>query len=267
VRENRAHYTESLKGSVADQRSKLRTQIQKFRSLQKCVYISSHLASITPQQTSYDTPEDEQLYLPSFFSAADRRRYELGALANYELKLREGVAFDKIRELQELTKLLSVNLDEKRDARGVKANTRTSVVVRSVMASQSRAIDNFNINRSALIRLGMPAKQFPVVMQGDTYRKPTHVKRQLGDSRKIDGRIGRHEEKRGRQKGERSAQPDCNTTPSAASSCSKGACSISCEKPAPASSSSRSTAATSEWLDLGHRHIRSIHRRRDPTVV
>ncbi|KAJ2925799.1 hypothetical protein H1R20_g11299, partial [Candolleomyces eurysporus] len=151
--EFRNHPTTSQESSIADQRSKLRTRIDKFRLLQKHVYSSKHAVPLVPRKTSYSTPEYEELYLPSSFSLQDRQRFELGPMANQELKLREGMAFDKIRELQELSKVLSVDLDGKRDARGVKQNTRSGTIVRNLMSSQAQAIDDYNINRAAMIKL------------------------------------------------------------------------------------------------------------------
>jgi len=57
------------------------------------------------------------------------------------------------------------------------------------MASRLRVIDEYNDNRKALIALGMSSDRFPPVKIEDTYRKPTHTKRRLGDSRKLDGAI------------------------------------------------------------------------------
>ncbi|KAJ3511561.1 hypothetical protein NMY22_g15609 [Coprinellus aureogranulatus] len=183
---------EALQKKVDIHRSKLRSRIDYFRRLQKRAYANPAIANLTRDKPQgYDTPEHELLYLPSDFSLSDRKKGKLEVMAEYELKLRRGFAYDGIRKLREISKVLSMNQGEKKDARGQKGNTRAQSAVDATLDSLLLAIDEYNTNRTSMIKLGLNASELPPMRQEDTYRKPTDVKRQVGDSRRVDGALYR----------------------------------------------------------------------------
>ncbi|KAJ2913528.1 hypothetical protein MD484_g6884, partial [Candolleomyces efflorescens] len=170
LREQHKHLsTPESEASIADHTKKLRAD------------------AIAAQAASDIDIVDEKLFLPSDLSASQRSRYEMTELTQIELKLREGALFDHVQAVQEIAKVLSIDLQVKRVARGVKANTRSMNILQGVQRSRDAAIKNYNRNRNALIALGTPTEKFPPMTEADTRRKPTNTKRQVGDSRRGDG--------------------------------------------------------------------------------
>ncbi|KAJ3519411.1 hypothetical protein NMY22_g13219 [Coprinellus aureogranulatus] len=183
---------DTLRKKVDSHRSKLRSRIDHFRRLQKRAYTNPTIGGLTRDKPQgYDTPEHELLYLPSDFSLSDRKKGKLEVMAEYELKLRQGFAYDGIRKLREISKVLSMNQGEKKDARGQKGNTRAQVSVDATLDSLLLAIDEYNTNRASMIKHGLDPLEFPPMRQEDTYRKPTDIKRQVGDSRRVEGALYR----------------------------------------------------------------------------
>lgn len=79
-----------------------------------------------------------------------------------------------------------------KQSRGQEANTRSKEQADTAHAKLDDHISRYMAARQAMISLGSlsvddPESPFPPLSVEDTYRKPTDIKRRLGDSRRTDG--------------------------------------------------------------------------------
>jgi hypothetical protein len=139
--------------------------------------------------------ESESLFLPSHFSPSERVEYGLGHLAEEETQLREGHAWQCILQLRLAVKTISIMQGlRKKNVRGQKQNTRARDKVHSTEFTRDHIFAMFHASRNALYSLGAlddraAAERFPNLTVQDLVRKPTHLKRQVGDSRRPDGNV------------------------------------------------------------------------------
>lgn len=176
-------------------RKKLRTRIDAWGKLQKKVYgdrLVDLQSSDSHRDGLQDEPEQEILYLPSNLARDKREACHMESLASIELSLRQGRVFDAIRNIQFGRKTCdALNADKQKNARSQVQKTRASTRFEKPEKLIADEIANYNACREALITLGGPdyAESFPVMTVQDTYRKSTHLRREIGESRLNHGRI------------------------------------------------------------------------------
>lgn len=176
----------------------IRSRLEKWRDLQAVHMRSIQAVSVTDQEAQESTAvEYEALHLPSSFSVEDRKLMLLEELGAEEFQLREGQVIECILQLRRLEKRLSALRDVKRkDRPGQATGTRSTNLRNSLEANQHTLLHIYNSGRQALSSLatnpssqvGVEAKYPPLSML-DLFRKPTSHKRQLGDSKRLDGRV------------------------------------------------------------------------------
>lgn len=190
--EAKEHGSEALTKELRTRRAKLETRLTKWRRSQKS--IMPLIGDFVTAQKCVDL-ESEVLYLPSDFNATQRRDLNLTRLEVHEVKLREGEAYDALRALRLVMKMLSAMRDRKKvQDRGQEANTRSAGQIREGQGRRDIQMANYNAARDALIALCAvqaddPQSDFPRLELRDTYRKSTQAKRSVGDSRVIDGSL------------------------------------------------------------------------------
>ncbi|KAF9553842.1 hypothetical protein CPC08DRAFT_727604 [Agrocybe pediades] len=171
---------------------KLATRLGEWLELQRDVLVSTMLefidnaTTLSASTVSIDEPEKWAIRLPSFFSANNRVEHNMTKLAEDEIKLRKGSLFDAIRQVRDLAKALSVlRKDKSVNARSTSARTRAMVKLNGVEQRLEIQVRFYNKCRDALIALDGEdsGKVFPPMTKEDTYRAPTHVRRELRSSR------------------------------------------------------------------------------------
>jgi hypothetical protein len=139
--------------------------------------------------------ECERLFLPSCLPTNDRQLINAIELGVEEGKLREGAAFDALRATQTAVKhLVTLQNHKTKHSRGQAQNTRSRRFIADAEARRNLHIKEYNDHRTAMIALGIIEEngtnsQFPLLEIKDTFMKSTYESRQLGDSRRIDGRL------------------------------------------------------------------------------
>ncbi|KAF4609782.1 hypothetical protein D9613_011934 [Agrocybe pediades] len=192
--------TQRLENTVESLRTKLRPRLTKWKEQQHEFmgsFISDLRASIQ-ERSSLEEPEQDMLFLPSYFSknAIDIsiEVVKINALLRSEHDLRKGRAFDAIREVQQTAKSLSVMKGNTPQAvNSYSACTRAQHQVADIESKLELQISDYNTSRDALIALcgadSIEAQLFPVMTVGDTYRSPTHLRREIGSSTRQEGRM------------------------------------------------------------------------------
>ncbi|KAJ7777667.1 hypothetical protein DFH07DRAFT_766411 [Mycena maculata] len=104
-----------------------------------------------------EKPEKEALFLPSEYSESMRNDLKLGALAQVEYTLREGHAFEALRDVKLAIRTLNLNFAWKRsNIHGTGANTRTQNYLKTLENDVQIAATTYRRMHQALVRLGLP---------------------------------------------------------------------------------------------------------------
>jgi len=175
-------------------RDHLRERIDDWRKLQRDLVpqIGDFVARQAVSRKVADYPEKEVLYLPSNFSGAQRVQYDLVTLGEHERRFHQGAAYDAIVRIRILRKSINALVSRKKTQdRGQKPNTRSAGQIRELEAACTLQISAYSAARGAMISLGLSEDdpQFPELTVDDTFRKPTNVKRAIGDSRRHDSSL------------------------------------------------------------------------------
>lgn len=137
--------------------------------------------------------EDEEVYLPSFFSPSERAEMSLLELEKEELELRRAQIVECIMQLRRSAKKLSsARAQKKKDGRGQYEGSRSATQRHILEFNQECLLLIYNTGRKAFISLSDDehiGEAFPALSTEDLFRKSTTEKRQLGDSRRSDGRL------------------------------------------------------------------------------
>ncbi|TFK80947.1 hypothetical protein K466DRAFT_635508 [Polyporus arcularius HHB13444] len=97
---------------------------------------------------------DEVLGLPSDFSSDDRKLYQLELLADYEVRLRVGQAFDQLDRVREAVKHLAAYIEEKKEnAHSVADNTKSQDVTKFSVSYCQRVARRYNYIYDRLLAL------------------------------------------------------------------------------------------------------------------
>jgi hypothetical protein len=189
VKRESINSTDSSKAGISTRRARLASRIAKWRRTQS--FIMPSVQATGQQQCPV---EDEILYLPSDFSSAERETLDLHALGRSEAKLREGQAFDALLSIRSHIKFVNSMWYRKgRDNRGVTQHTRSLDKIKDAESRRDARIAIYERTRTALIGLDVMADdrdaKFPRLEEKDMERQTTEGPRQLGDSRRLDGRM------------------------------------------------------------------------------
>lgn len=114
--------------------------------------------------TAKASTSEEVLGLPSDLNAAERKEFEVEALAEYELHLRIGQAFDLLEDVRQAVKHLAAYIEEKRHAgHTTKDNTRSSDISKFSRAHCQRVAKRYNhvYDRVLALRTRAPVKSDP----------------------------------------------------------------------------------------------------------
>ncbi|KDR65131.1 hypothetical protein GALMADRAFT_148963 [Galerina marginata CBS 339.88] len=175
-------------------RNHLRKRIDDWRKLQRDLtpQIGDFVARQAVSLKSADCPEKAVLYLPSDFSEAQRVQYDLVTLGENERRFHQGAAYDAIVKIRILRKTINALIARKKaQDRGQKPHTRSVTQIYDLEAACNLQVAEYSATRDAMISLGLSSDdpQFPELTMDDTFRKPTNVKRAIGDSRRHDGGV------------------------------------------------------------------------------
>ncbi|KAK7451671.1 hypothetical protein VKT23_012348 [Stygiomarasmius scandens] len=178
----------SEREKLEKERKKLEDRITTWREAQ-ATFMPSCWEHVAKSQAS--NPENEKLLLPSDFGVEDRVRLGLISVAEEEARLREAHATDLIARLQYICQIISALNDRQViHTRGQDQHTKSSKLLKTQQDLRTVRLADYNRNRKALGHLGrLDEEYFPFLTVQDTYRKSSELKRRIGDSRAIDGKL------------------------------------------------------------------------------
>lgn len=182
-------FTSAVATEIDRDRQRLRSDLKKWRSSQAAWM---PLAMELIASAAYSEPEDEKLWLPSDFKQDQRDKFGLSALADAERQLREGEAFDAIRDIcQVIRYTLSASKHKRSHAHGVTQNTRAGKILRAASEKKSVWMQKYARARKHLIGLGMSTDDpaFPPLQEKDTFLKNIEDPHTIGDGKKHSGWI------------------------------------------------------------------------------
>ncbi|KAF8205918.1 hypothetical protein K438DRAFT_2014304 [Mycena galopus ATCC 62051] len=150
------------------------TEALRTRQIQRVPDLSERMSEIDPEK-----PEKTKLLFPSQFNAAQRTAMGLAALAQVEYVLREGQAFDALRNLRTAIKTLNYNKQiRKTEIHGQGATTRAQGYLKTLYNDVHLAADTYRRMRAALVALGLP--------NDDKILKPLETRK-----KQLDGKAGK----------------------------------------------------------------------------
>ncbi|KAJ7092208.1 hypothetical protein C8R44DRAFT_750322 [Mycena epipterygia] len=184
------HFSMTLKNDIEDLRNKTEAAISEWRKDQKSLMpaIETHLNNQPPCHV-----KKELLGLPSDLTEQQRHDLHASHFVEQEAQLREGAIYDALASVRIMVKAYRAMRDRKgRDDSGVYKNTLSQKQLNDVEHRRDIHIANYMAGRAALMRLGRAAgdeTDFRELQVKDTAMKSRTLRRQLGDSRWIDGPI------------------------------------------------------------------------------
>jgi hypothetical protein len=186
VKRNTEHPLSETRKTIESRRKKLSVRLAKFFNEQ-----AKAMPTITGRsQSKPKKVEDTILHLPSDFNATQRLELKLEPLAREEKLLREGELVDALAEVRETAQHLScARARKQKHARGQRQNTRALGQLLAAEQDRNAAIEDYNASRLRLGNLVDEDPRFPPLTIKDTFRKSTELKRQIGDSKRGEGKI------------------------------------------------------------------------------
>ena len=171
--------------SFAEARARLQKKILSWKTnfYARFPYLD-HNATLSPLQ-----PEQEILMLPSFLNKQTRPSHDLEVLADVELALRKGQAYDALNKLRTSIRIWNYNFEfKKNEVRGQKQNTRAQRFLKTLHEDIKSAAATYRRARAALVHLGIPEDDivFRPLLDSELYLKNTTKPAKLGDNRKED---------------------------------------------------------------------------------
>lgn len=190
VKNHKEHPLLATQRDIELARVDISLRLERWRSLQ-----ADHMASAQNSlpSTSSAVADDEEPHLPSYFSRSERAEMSLSELAEEELALRRVQIVECIMQLRRSAKKLSYSrAQKKKHLPGQGTGTRATVIRNAIEFNQECLLLIYGVARHALIHLSednQVGEAFPPLTAADLYRKSTSHKRQLGDSRRSDGKL------------------------------------------------------------------------------
>ncbi|KAK7047130.1 hypothetical protein VNI00_006795 [Paramarasmius palmivorus] len=187
-----AKYKDQLAGSdskaITSSRKQMRHQIQRFYELQSLLLPLTLLKDV---ETAVSEPEREPLRLPSSWPASERSRLGLTEqVLETEYQLRQGSINNAYLNIRRIAESISVSRIHSHQTKGTKAKTRAQKREEAQVKQLAMALDEYNRNRQAQEQL-FPQRShwWSSLSREDTMRKPIALRRQLGDSRKLESAL------------------------------------------------------------------------------
>ena len=179
---------------IDGRRKQLASHIEKWRMLQKTVVpqVGDFVAQQAVSKKFADSPEKEVLYIASDFSESQRVKVDLIDLGKQERQFHEGAACDAIQTIRTITKTISsMRANKKAQDYGQQMHTRSITQILDVERRQTIAMNDYSAAWNAMLKLGLSKDdpRFPPLNTKDLFRKPTNIKRAVGDSRRPDGKL------------------------------------------------------------------------------
>ena len=139
--------------------------------------------------TGSPLPEADVLLLPSVLNCHTHHSLGLQALADTELRLQKGQAFDALDQLRTSILIWILHFEFKKlEVHGQQQNTRAQQLLKTLRKDIITAADKYRRARDALLRLGMSENDpaFRPLLDSELYMKNTSKPAKLGDNRKED---------------------------------------------------------------------------------
>jgi hypothetical protein len=179
---------------VTGEQNRLRMDLSEWRQDQLL-----HMKSVTDHAANQVTqePEEQILYLPSDFPNSEvRRDLGLDQLEVIEMKLREGEAYDALRDLRTAVKHVNgLTYKKQTNVRHAGPNTRAKEMIDDVKRKRDGYIDRYNGAREAMISLGCTCvgdqDEFPRLTVADAVMKYTERPHACGDGSRSMAKIWR----------------------------------------------------------------------------
>jgi hypothetical protein len=146
---------------------------------------------------STEEPEEQVLFLPSDFPDAKlRHQFNMDHLASIEIQLREGEAYDAIRDVRLAVKHINgLTYQKQMGIRHSGPNTRAKEMIDDVKRKRDGHIDKYDAARQAMINLGCTRvgdkDEFPKLTVADAAMPHTERPHALGDGSKSMAMIWR----------------------------------------------------------------------------
>ncbi|KAF8810573.1 hypothetical protein BYT27DRAFT_7091579, partial [Phlegmacium glaucopus] len=189
--------SQALSVEIEKRRDRLWKRIDTWRGIQKTIV--PQIGDLVAQQAisgkAASCPEKEVLYVPSDFCERDRIKYGLVALGENQRRLLQGTACDYVSKIKTVSKTIdSGKAAKKLQEFGQRGHTRAGDEIHNIEKLRQRCIDDYSATRNSMINLGMSPDDasYPPLTLKDTFRKATHSKRAVGDSRCFDGLAWTH---------------------------------------------------------------------------
>ncbi|TEB25867.1 hypothetical protein FA13DRAFT_1796169 [Coprinellus micaceus] len=185
------HETPSMKANLVELRSQLHTAIKCFHDIQ---------ASVTPQVTkdlaemkssvANSHPEKQCLYLPSDYDEANRTKRDLTELGTMEYQILEGAAYDALKRLRTIVRLLStLRKDENNNSYGQARHMKSKTQIIDATLKRDTCMKQYKHLHKCLISLGLP-RDDPTLHKltlASLNHKLTTATRETGNTYKADG--------------------------------------------------------------------------------
>ncbi|KAJ7027283.1 hypothetical protein C8F04DRAFT_1267195 [Mycena alexandri] len=187
------HFSQALKKELDALREQLEKSIVEWRKTQRALTpeIETHLNA-----QAACLVEKELLGLPSELTEEERAKFGVLHLRAAEMQLRQGAMYDALATVKLVTKSLQSLPDrKKKNDSGVYKNTISQKQINDTERRRDLHIARYMAARKALLKLTHASElstteaDFPTLEVKDTVMKSRTLKRQLGDSATIEGRI------------------------------------------------------------------------------
>jgi len=179
---------------IDGRRKRLASHIEKWRMLQKTVVpqVGDFVAQQAVSKKFADSPEKEVLYITSDFSESQRVKLNLIDLGKQERQFHKGAACDTIQTVRTITKTISsMRANKKAQDYGQQMHMQSITQILDVEHRQTIAMNDYSAAWNAMLKLGLSKDdpRFPPLNTKDLFRKPTNIKRAVGNSRRPDGKL------------------------------------------------------------------------------
>ncbi|KAF8803122.1 hypothetical protein BYT27DRAFT_7226149 [Phlegmacium glaucopus] len=189
--------SQALSVEIEKRRDQLWKRIDTWRGIQKTIV--PQIGDLVAQQAisgkAASCPEKEVLYVPSDFCERDWIKYGLVALGENQRRLLQGTACDYVSKIKTVSKTIdSGKAAKKLQEFRQRGHTRAGDEIHNIKKLQQHCINDYSATRNSMINLGMSPDNasYPPLTLKDTFRKATHSKRAVGDSRCFDGLAWTH---------------------------------------------------------------------------
>ena len=183
----------SLASEIQSLTDRLKNDLRTFRHDQKVIMpqIADHVATELKKPANLKI-ETQQLFLPSDFTAAQRKEFDLIKLGMAQHQLLEGAAYDTLSQLRRDARFVeSLSTKKEADCYGQDGHTREQKNVLEARRRRDVTGALYSHLRQAMLNLGMRHDDttFKKLTSRSFFRKATGAKRVPGDSRRPDGML------------------------------------------------------------------------------